>query len=282
MLKNIMSGLVAFCTVNVPAQVSRPERLAGTWKSNLGPFYEQWQKLNDSYFKGVSWYLNQGFPVMMEYLDMTAENGQLTLCATLTGQNEGRKVCFAGRDTLSGFIFENFQHDFPKKIAYQFTSENEIKVSLSGDPEKDFSFTMEKLFWANIPEASAYNAELARQLGADAYGMKKFVFVILKTGPRPQIDTTGKALAFEGHLKNIQQLTSEKKLIVAGPFFKNELDFKVIFIFNTTDINEAQRWLATDPAIEGGWLAPLVIEWYGSAALPLYLDFVDRVTQDNF
>ncbi|MEJ5301919.1 MAG: hypothetical protein HPY80_06290 [Bacteroidales bacterium] len=282
MMKYILCVLIAFYTVNLSAQVPMPEKLVGTWKSNLGPFYEQWQKLNDSHFKGVSWYFSHGFPIMMEYLDITAENGQLTLCATVPGQNEGRKVCFAGRDTLSGFIFENLQHDFPKKIAYQFTAENEIRVRLAGDPARDFSFTMEKLLWADTPEASAYDAELARQLGADTYGMRKYIFVLLKSGSRPQADTTGKALAFKGHLKNIQCLASEKKLLVAGPFFKNESDFRGIFIFNTTDVNEAQQWLATDPAIEGGWLAPLVVEWYGSAALPLYLDFVDKVTQQNF
>jgi hypothetical protein len=144
MMKYILCVLIAFYTVNLSAQVPMPEKLVGTWKSNLGPFYEQWQKLNDSHFKGVSWYFSHGFPIMMEYLDITAENGQLTLCATVPGQNEGRKVCFAGRDTLSGFIFENLQHDFPKKIAYQFTAENEIRVRLAGDPARDF-----RLQWKN-------------------------------------------------------------------------------------------------------------------------------------
>ena len=35
-------------------------------------------------------------------------------------------------------IFENTEHDFPKKIAYQLTDRNNIAVSVTGDKGKGF------------------------------------------------------------------------------------------------------------------------------------------------
>ena len=62
-----------------------------------------------------------------------------------------------------------------------------------------------------------YDATLAESMGADDYGMKSYVLVMLKTGSN---QTEGKATIdslFAGHMKNMVRLADEGKLIVAGP-----------------------------------------------------------------
>jgi len=63
-----------------------------------------------------------------------------------------------------------------------------------------------------------YNAVLAKNLEAIEYGMKYYMFAILKTGQNAPNNKDLRQKSFEGHLKNIRRLADEEKLIVAGPF----------------------------------------------------------------
>jgi uncharacterized protein YciI len=119
--------------------------------------------------------------------------------------------------------------------------------------------------------SSSYNAELADSLGADDYGMKSYILVILKTGNQTEPDDEKRNSLFRGHLDNIKRLTESGKMVVAGPLGKNDLNYRGIFILDTTNLEEAKELLATDPAIVSGLLAFDVIPWYGSAALSTYL-----------
>lgn len=59
-----------------------------------------------------------------------------------------------------------------------------------------------------------YDSTLAKNLGADDYGMKKYVFVILKTGSNKTTDRAIIDSCFKGHLKNIGRLVEQDKLVV--------------------------------------------------------------------
>ncbi|MCW2261065.1 MULTISPECIES: YciI family protein [Sphingobacterium] len=112
--------------------------------------------------------------------------------------------------------------------------------------------------------------------------MKYYSFVLLKTGATKITDKDSVNRLFDGHMKNIQRLAKEKKLIVAGPFGKNERDYRGIFILNVKTIKEAEALLATDPAINAGLLISEITLWYGSAALPLYLEASKKVNKFKF
>lgn len=127
-----------------------------------------------------------------------------------------------------------------------------------------------------------YDHLLADSLGADNYGMKYYTFVLLKAGATKITDKDSVNRLFDGHMKNIQRLAKEKKLIVAGPFGKNERDYRGIFILNVKTIKEAEALLATDPAIKAGLLISEITLWYGSAALPLYLEASEKVNKFEF
>jgi len=117
-----------------------------------------------------------------------------------------------------------------------------------------------------------YDAELAKKLGADDYGMKRYVLVILKTGENKNTNKEFIDSCFTGHLKNIERLVQDGKLLVAGPLGKNEKNYRGIFIFDIGGIEECKALLKTDPAIKENLLDAELYPWYGSAALPQYLD----------
>ena len=122
-----------------------------------------------------------------------------------------------------------------------------------------------------------YNEALAKDYGGDDYGMKLYVMAILKT---PKDSTKLKAMSqdlMRGHLDNINRLVEEGKLIVAGPFMQNSEDFRGLFIFDVSTIDEAKALVATDPAVEAGVFDMIYVPWYGSAALKGYLDDSDKI-----
>jgi len=140
-----------------------------------------------------------------------------------------------------------------------------------------FAIVLTFNFLIGQTENTNYDATLSNELGADDYGMKMYVFVILKTGPFKSNDKKFIDSCFAGHLTNINKLVETKQLIVAGPFGKNENNFRGLFILNVVNSEDAKMLLSTDPAIESGLLAYELYTWYGSAALSEYLPAADKI-----
>jgi uncharacterized protein YciI len=114
--------------------------------------------------------------------------------------------------------------------------------------------------------ASNYDGELAKSLGADERGMRNYVLVILKTGPNKVPDGPARTKMFQAHLANIQRLAAERKLALAGPL--DGVDgLRGLFVFATPDIDEAKRYVATDPVIVNGEMVAEYHKFYGSAGL---------------
>lgn len=113
-----------------------------------------------------------------------------------------------------------------------------------------------------------FDAELATKLGADQYGMKRYVLAFLKAGPnRDQSEEEAIKLG-RGHMANIRRLGEEGKLVLAGPFM-DDGEVRGIYVFAVSSIEEAEALTRTDPAIEAGRLKMELHPWYGSAALGL-------------
>jgi uncharacterized protein YciI len=128
----------------------------------------------------------------------------------------------------------------------------------------------------------AYDKALGDSLGADEYGMKMYVLAILKTGPVKITDKKVTDSLFAGHMANIQRLAKEGKLTVAGPLQGNERSYRGIFIFNVRTVDEARELVKTDPAVKAGIFETELYGWYGSAALPMYLPYSEKVGQKSF
>lgn len=131
-------------------------------------------------------------------------------------------------------------------------------------------------------EKPVYDSILAKKLGADDFGMKKYVFCILKTGPANITDKAVKDSLFAGHMKNINRLSEVGKLAVAGPFMKNDRQYRGIYIFNVSSIAEAEKLTQTDPAIKAGIFVVELTEWYGSATLMETPELHKKIQKKHF
>ncbi|MBK9215931.1 MAG: hypothetical protein IPM59_10090 [Chloracidobacterium sp.] len=118
---------------------------------------------------------------------------------------------------------------------------------------------------------SVFDAELAKKVGADDYGMRNYIFCILKTGPKDASITDKKQRdeIFAGHMANMGRLANEGKLALAGPFSTNDRGYRGIFILNATTVEEARKFVDTDPVIKSGMMIAELTPWYGSAATML-------------
>lgn len=132
----------------------------------------------------------------------------------------------------------------------------------------------------NAPSA-VYDAALARSVGADEYGMRRYVLVVLKTGPNTMAAGPARDEMFRGHFANINRLAAEGKLALAGPF--DGVDgWRGLFILAVSDIDEARALTATDPVIASGEMVAEYHKHYGSAALMLVNAGHDKVASKRF
>jgi uncharacterized protein len=116
----------------------------------------------------------------------------------------------------------------------------------------------------NTPaETVRYDSTLARKLGADDYGMKEYVMVILNTG-NATVDDRSKIVA--AHMKSVDEWTKEGKIVFAGPFMQDN-DMQEVFIMQVKSIDEAKKLTDTDPAVTSGMYSVEFHLWYGPAAL---------------
>lgn len=127
-----------------------------------------------------------------------------------------------------------------------------------------------------------YDEALAKKVGAPDNGMKTYVFCLLTTGTNITATPEEKKKWFEGHMANINKLASEGKLVMAGPFMKNDKNYRGIFIFNCTTIEEAEKLVNSDPAVQTNLLKADLTVWYGSAALVLMDELHKKITKTGF
>jgi len=119
---------------------------------------------------------------------------------------------------------------------------------------------------AQAQTAPAYDAELARSLGANDNGLRRYVLVILRTGPNKVPEGAGRKEMFAGHFANMQRLADQGKLAYAGPL--DGVDgARGIFILPVDSIDEAKTLVATDPVIIKGEMVAEYHTHFGSAGL---------------
>ncbi|REH01137.1 YciI family protein [Flavobacterium aquicola] len=128
---------------------------------------------------------------------------------------------------------------------------------------------------------SKYDEKLAKSLNADERGMKPYVFCILKTGSNTTATAEEKTNLFKGHMDNIGKLAKEGKLVLAGPFMKNDRNYRGLYIFNVATVEEAKALVATDPAVKSNLLEAELTPWYGTAALMETLKIHEKLTKNK-
>jgi uncharacterized protein len=156
-----------------------------------------------------------------------------------------------------------------------------IIVGCNYPPEKEMNAeTQKRKDTIAMEEKQGYDSVLAKQLGADEYGMKQYVMAFLKRGPNRSRDTAESDKLQKAHLQNIMRMADEGKLVIAGPFF-DDWEVRGIYIFNTASVDTAKQWTSTDPAIQAGSLVMELHPWYGSAGLMKVNEIHKQVEKKN-
>lgn len=128
---------------------------------------------------------------------------------------------------------------------------------------------------AEAPRAG-YDAALAEKLGADEYGMRSYVLVILHSGPRPVPKGEARDAMFQGHFANMKRLADEGTLVLAGPL-DGVGGWRGLFVLAVDSIEAAKAAVATDPTVIQGEMVPEFHTYYGSAGLMTINDLHARL-----
>ena len=126
---------------------------------------------------------------------------------------------------------------------------------------------------------SGFDAALAERVGADDHGMRAYVLVVLKTGPKRVPDGDARKAMFAGHFANMERLSKAGKLALAGPFSEDPDGWRGLFVLATDDLEEARRLVASDPVIVNGEMVAEYHRWYGSAATMLVGEWHERIAR---
>lgn len=115
------------------------------------------------------------------------------------------------------------------------------------------------------PAQGKFDPALAQRLGADERGMRRYVLVILKSGPTPVTDPEQRKTMFAGHFANMERLVRSGHLVMAGPFSSDPDGWRGLFLLAVDELDEAKRLTETDPVIASGEMVADYHRWYGSA-----------------
>lgn len=131
-------------------KVSELKWLNGSWKmiTKRGMIVESWVTINDSSMQGKSVLVkNESDSTVLENVSLIYQNKKYYYIPTATGQNDNKPVYFTITSfNTKGFVAENPEHDFPKRITYQLINTDSIHAFIDGGaamPEKksDFYFS---------------------------------------------------------------------------------------------------------------------------------------------
>jgi len=118
--------------------------LIGSWTmtTGRGAIMENWIQLNDSTIGGESIFIkNTGGTEQREKLRFIYSNKEYFYCVVFLGQNNNEEIKFRITSFAdSGFVSENGQHDFPRRIIYKLINKDTIHAVVDDgeNPKKKF------------------------------------------------------------------------------------------------------------------------------------------------
>lgn len=110
--------------------------IVGTWlnKRTRGDIYETWTRSSQTEFAGMSYTLANGDTTPLEKVRLYLQGSQIVYAPVAAGQNDEKEVLFKLKSIeASRFVFENLQHDFPKRIVYDFRSSDSLYAHIEGE-----------------------------------------------------------------------------------------------------------------------------------------------------
>lgn len=101
------------------------EKLTGQWLSEKNAhgtvMGEIWEKKDEKSMKGKSFMIKNNDTTILETVELIKEGSDIFYIPVAFGQNDDKPVRFKLTSVNNtAYIFENPEHDFPKRIVYDF------------------------------------------------------------------------------------------------------------------------------------------------------------------
>lgn len=126
------------------AELEKANWFLGRWENNTpdGIFSEEWKTENDSVLVGASYFINGKDTLFAETVRLEQKGNDLLYIVSVPNQNDEKPVAFKLTSSTSDFlVFENPEHDFPKKITYKLVNKDSLYAEISGnDKSEGFPF----------------------------------------------------------------------------------------------------------------------------------------------
>lgn len=120
-------------------QSSWPDQvLTGTWLMNTsrGQILEKWESTSPDNLNGSTFRITGKDTVLSERVQLIRTADQIHYVPTVSGQNNGQAIRFRLTSSSNNiFVFENPEHDFPKRIVYDVLGTDIIHAWIDGGEE---------------------------------------------------------------------------------------------------------------------------------------------------
>ena len=112
--------------------------LEGVWKMNTkrGTICEEWEKTDKNYLQSRGYMIKAGDTIINERVALRRTKDGIFYTSTVEDPNDKNPVAFkmtSGTDNT--FVFENKEHDFPKRIVYQLLSADSLHAFIDDAAE---------------------------------------------------------------------------------------------------------------------------------------------------
>ena len=142
MKKICLIVFTVFCGSNLCAQVKGFDWLVGTWQEKGKPNFEVWQRVGNE-LRAESFELKPNeIKTVTEKIRLIKRGSDFFYIPDVPHNGKPIEFKITSFDK-NGFVAENPQHDFPKKISYRKINETELQATISGG-NKSISYLFQK------------------------------------------------------------------------------------------------------------------------------------------
>jgi hypothetical protein len=125
----VVTCLLAFKGIDNSKAFKKLYALEGTWKmvTKRGAIYEEWKKIDKHYLQNKGYMVKDNDTIINERVALTNTKEGVFYTSTVQDQNNKQPIAFKmTRADENMFVFENPEHDFPKRIVYKFVTADSL------------------------------------------------------------------------------------------------------------------------------------------------------------
>ena len=127
----VFAGLILLCafTSGKSGDFKKLYTLEGVWQmtTKRGILCEEWKKINEHYLQSKGYIIKGTDTIITETVALTHKDDAVFYTSTVANQNDQQPVAFKMTKWEDNtFVFENAQHDFPKRIVYKLVSTDSL------------------------------------------------------------------------------------------------------------------------------------------------------------